>query len=102
MPVVTVFACLLTLPCHSHCMFSSLLHYRNTTIAQAQKTDTIKRSSSSPVWGTSKVMQFQRPDNVVSCNILTFEVRHSALFVREGILGQGEVRLACMMSARRL
>jgi len=64
---------------------------------QAKKTDTIKRSSSSPVWGTSNVMSFQRPSGVVSCNILTLEVRHSALFVRDGILGQGEVYLPSLL-----
>eukprot|EP00750_Incisomonas_marina_P009498 INCI16025.1.p1 GENE.INCI16025.1~~INCI16025.1.p1 ORF type:complete len:655 (+),score=83.63 INCI16025.1:203-2167(+) len=64
---------------------------------QTKKTETIKRSSSSPVWGTSHIMPFKRSEGIVSCNILTLEVRHSALFVREGILGQGEVYLPSLV-----
>jgi hypothetical protein len=60
---------------------------------KAQRTEIIKRAGSAPVWGTSKVLAFARPSDVVSANILSFEVRAGAVFGGEAVLGQGEVYL---------
>jgi hypothetical protein len=64
---------------------------------QSNRTETLKRSSAAPVWGTSHVMQFERPSGVVSANILTFEVQQAPLFGRDIVLAQGEVYLPSLV-----